>query len=338
MVPDLLLPPETEWNHFAPELIPDFTIPKRFDPVLGTNMPVKILIWHTVGRNLFRTVTDGTEKEKFDSERVAMLNKGVSVFNYNCMRPTVEHVPPGGNPSISDGLPLNPLTQVVVGDGTHDVGDGGDWNKWIAWWARNVDAPAGPLGAVRPGKPSPIYMTCADYEGMYTAGADQDSANHLVVGTYAMLERTTGYAGQMYLGPLNTLGYTPEDLYTGGHQTFAWFKPSNDGAPEKYRGKKMDGNPRIPACLEVAFSFESLLPEGYRQGPEQQGLLRGDAFRQDPQHRALGGPGRRACGMQLSVYKTRRTEAVSHAQDCAGALWRLPVQSGTGQQTLDQGV
>ena len=264
LVPDLLLPPETQWNHFAPELIPDFTIPTRFDPVLGTNMPVKILIWHTVGRNLFRTVTNGTEKQMFDSERVAMLNKGVSVFNYNCMRPAVEHVPRGGNPSNSVGLPLNPLTQVVVGDGTHDVGDKGDWNKWIAWWERNVDAAAGPLGAARPGQPSPIYMTCADYEGTYTAGTDQNAANHLVVGTYAMLDRTLGYAGQMYLGPLNTLGYTPEDIYKGGHQTFAWFKPSNDKVPEKYQGKKMADNPRIPASFEIAFSYESLLPEGYQ--------------------------------------------------------------------------
>lgn len=263
VVPDLLLPPETQWNHFSPDQIPDFKIPKRFDPVLGTNMPVKILIWHNIGRNCFRTVANGTEKEMYDSERVAMLNKGVSAINFFCMRPT-EQVPPGGNPSDPTGLPLDSLTQIVVGNGSHDDAFEGGWDAGIKWWADNVDGAAGPLGAVRSGKPSPIFFACCDNENKYSGAGDQDAANHLVVGTYAMLERTAGYAGQMYLGPLNTMGYAHDDIYDGGGKTVGWFNAADDTVPERFRGLKMDGNPRIPGCFEVVHSYECFLPEGYQ--------------------------------------------------------------------------
>jgi hypothetical protein len=127
-----------------------------------------------------------------------------------------------------------------------------------------VDAPAPQLAPVRPGKPAPIFLTCCDYEGIYTSGDSQDAANHLIVGTYAMLDRTLGYASQMYMGPLNTLGHAPEDMYTGGSKTLAWFTPTDDKVPQKYRGKKIAGNPRIAACLEVVHSLESVMPDGYQ--------------------------------------------------------------------------
>lgn len=270
-VPDLLLPPEEHWNCFEPDRIPDFAVPTRFDPVLGTNFPVKFLIWHNLGRGLFRTVTDGTEKAMFDSERVAMLNKGVGLLAYDKMRTTIEHVPHGGMITNSDRMPLNPLTQVVVGQGCgNDREFKDDWNKWVEWWRWNVDSSAGPLAAVRPGKPSPICMTFTDYEATYAWGNSQDDANHLVTGMYAMLERTTGYAGQMYLGPLNTCGGLPEDVYQGGSKTIAWFSPTDDSVPEAYRGRKLEGNPRIVAGFEVSHYMETFLPEGF-QAMDQKG-------------------------------------------------------------------
>lgn len=265
VVPDLQLPPETQWNHFSPELIPDFTVPRRPDPTLGTNMPVKFLVWHNIGRGMFRTVTNGTEKEKYDSERVAMLKKGISHIYYSVMRTQVEHVPTGGDPSDPTGLPLDSLTQVVIG---HGVGDDSafktDWDKWIAWWHSNVEDSLGPLGAYRHGKPAPICLTFTDYEATYAWGNSQDDANHLVVGMYAMLEKTRGYVGQMYLGPLNTCGGISEAMYTGGDKTIAWFSPTDDTVPAAYQGKKLEGNPRIVAGFEVSHYMESFLPEGYQ--------------------------------------------------------------------------
>jgi hypothetical protein len=264
MVPDLTLPVETDWNRFRPEWIPDFKIPKRFDPVLGTNMPVKLLIWHNVGRNMFRTVTNGTDKEMFDSEREAMLKKGISLLAYHCMRAMTEQLQAGDDPTNPAGLPFDSLTQVAVGEGCgDDSAFKDDWDKWIAWWRGNVDNAAGPLGAVRPGKRSPICMTFSDYESTYGWGVNQADANHLIVGMYAMAERSLGYVGQMYLGPLNTLGYIPDNVYTGGSTTFAWFNPANDEVPEPYRGKVLQGNPQIVAGMEVSHYMESFLPEGF---------------------------------------------------------------------------
>lgn len=270
VVPDLILPPETQWNHFSPELIPDFSIPTRFDAVLGTNMPVKTLIWHNLGRGMFRTVTNGTEKEMYDSERVAMLKKGISLVAYTVMRSTTEQLQTGADPSNPAGLPFNSLTQIVVGQGCgNDSAFKDDWQKWIAWWESNVDSSAGPLGAVRSGKPSPICMTFTDYESTYGWGNSQDDANHLVVGMYAMLNRTQGYVGQMYLGPLNTCGSLGDDVYHAGSKTIAWFSPTDDAVPEAYRGKKIDGNPRIVAGFEVSHYWETSLPEGYQAKDQQ---------------------------------------------------------------------
>lgn len=262
VVPDLLLPAEEHWNCFEPQQIPDFKIPKRFDPVLGTGMPVKILIWHTIGRNLFGTVTNSTGKDRDDSEREAMFKKGVSAINFFCMRPT-EQVPPGGDPSDPTGLPLDSLTKIVIGNGTHDDVFANGWEEGIKWWADNVDGALGPLGASRPGKPAPVFMVNCDYEAAQTHGGDQSSANYLIVADYAMLERTRGYVAQMYLGPLNTLGHAPDSMYEGGDKTMAWFATTDDEVPERYRGKSIHGNSRFVACFEIVHSYESLLPEGH---------------------------------------------------------------------------
>lgn len=112
MVPDLLLPPETQWNHFSPHWIPDFKIPERLDPVLGVKVPVKIFIWHQPGRNMFQTGKESTDVERHENERKAMFSKGITAIVHTASRPS-DFVPQGELKTP----PVNPYTQVAVGLG-----------------------------------------------------------------------------------------------------------------------------------------------------------------------------------------------------------------------------
>lgn len=252
--PDLILPPETQWNHFSPQLIPDFTVPTRMDPVIGAPMPVKAFLWHQPGRNMFRTVETGTDAEKFESERKAMFSKGITAVEYVMLRPTELG---------AKTPPVDPATQVGVGHSTaEDNSFIKDWDTWGAWFRKNVDEFAGPLQAkVTDGKAA-IYLVQPDYEASQTAGMDQKAINHLTVGNYVILDKTKGYVSQMYLGPTSTLGYLTPEAYSGGGKTPAWFESADSSVPEAYRGKKNVANPRIVASLEVSNYAESWQPDG----------------------------------------------------------------------------
>ena len=252
VVPDLDLPAETQWNHFSPELIPDSKIPSRFDPVLGTDMPVKWFIWHQPGRNMFRTITDGTEAAMFESERKAMFSKGITAVVGMMSR-----LPERERDSLFD-----PATQLTIGRGTHDDDFRKEWSSWIKWWQDNVQEGGAWAKSRNPDGTLRLFLVYPDYESTYTGAADQQAANYLTVANYAMLEKTAGYVGQQYFAPLNSLGNVTEDMYSGGARTVAWFSPADGSVPERFRGKKNEGNPRIIGSLEVSHFYESWQPEG----------------------------------------------------------------------------
>ena len=253
VVPDLDLPRETQWNHFSPGLIPDSKVPGRFDPVLGTNLPVKWFIWHQPGRNMFRTVTNGDEATLFESERRAMFNKGITAVVGMMTR----------WPERDLNHPFDPATQLTIGRGTHDDAFRQDWNAWIKWWQDNVAEGGAWAQAHSQNGKLRLFLVYPDYESTYTGAADQQAANYLTVANYAMLEKTSGYVGQQYFAPLNSLGNVTEDMYAGGAKTVAWFSPADSSVPEPFRGKKNEGNPRIIGSLEVSHFYESWQPEGY---------------------------------------------------------------------------
>jgi len=254
VVPDLDLPAETQSNHFSPELIPDWQFPCRFDAVLGTEMPVKWFIWHQPGRNQFRTVASGTDAEKFESERQAMFSKGITAVVETMIRSSDKEV----------ASPFDPATQLSYGNGINDdAGIRGDWDAWIHWWQGNV-AEGGNWSKTRTvdGKKQ-LFLAYPDYEATYAGAADQQAANYLTVGNYAMLEKSAGYVGQMYLGPINTLGYVNESTYSAAVKTPGWFNAADNSVPERFRGKKNAGNPQIVGSMEIAHFYESWQPEGY---------------------------------------------------------------------------
>ena len=254
VVPDLVLPGETQWNHFSPQLIPDSKVPTRFDSVLGTNMPVKWFIWHQPARNMFRSVTSGSDTAIFESERKAMFNKGITAV-VEMMTRSTDHE----STSMFD-----PATQMSVGRGVHNDDFRANWDSWIKWWQGNVEDTRGNWSkSVAKNGNMRIFLTYPDYESTYTGATDQAAANYLTVANYAMLEKTAGYVGQQYLAPINTLGNIPEDMYIGGSKTYAWFSPADNTVPERFRGMKNEGNPRIFGSIEVSHFYESWQPEGY---------------------------------------------------------------------------
>lgn len=259
MAPDLLLPAETHWNHFSPEWIPDFKIPERLDPVLGIKVPVKFFIWHQPGRNMFQSGKETTDAERWENERKTMFNKGITAIIHTATRPD-DFKPQGTLKTV----PVNPFTQLSVGLGTtNDDAFRNDWKSWIGWWHKNVDEFAGVYNVPKKDGKACIFLTLPDYESTHAHGNDQTSTNYLTSGTYAMLEKSAGYVGQMYFGPTHTLGYVTEDHYKGGSKTHAWFATTDNTVPEPYRGKKISGNPRIIGGLEVSHHFETSLPEGH---------------------------------------------------------------------------
>lgn len=218
-------------------------------------MPVKWFIWHQPGRNMFRTVTSGTDAAMYESERVAMFNKGITALNETMTRSSDREI----------ANPLDIATQLQFGRGcSNDESFRGDWDSWIKWWHGSVDDLGGwSKSSVINGRRR-LFLAYPDYESTYTNGADQNATNFLTVGNYAMIEKTAGYVGQQYFGPTNTLGYCNEDTYSVNAKTPAWFNPADDSVPERFRGKKNDGNPHIIGSMEVSHFFESWQPEGYQ--------------------------------------------------------------------------
>jgi len=260
VAPDLILPAETLWNHFSPEFIPEFTIPEQFDPVIGSKVPVKTFIWHQPGRNMFQNGKETTDAERWENERKSMFRHGITSIVWTAKRPD-DLLPRREGPLKTS--PLNPGTQLAVGLGTvNDDAFRSNWTSWIDWWQKSTSEYAGQLNTPQKDGKASIFLTLPDYESTYTHANDQQAANYLVVGNYAMLEKSAGYVGQMYLGPTNTLGIVTPELYTGGSKTHAWFNAADQSVPEAYRGKKIEGNPRIVAGLEVSHYYETWVPEG----------------------------------------------------------------------------
>ena len=258
------VPVQNNWNDFHTQFISDYDVPTSYDSVLGMQAPNKQLIWHTPFRNIFRT-QGGDDAVGHASERNNMFHRGITAFNSHTTEVcTEQEADTRWNPSCMGPNPVfETQTQIVTGGGIggDDIDIRGNWNDWLNWWRSQPEMAYASRASQTNGKAN-VFLTYPDYESTYTHGSDQLATNYLVTGMYAMLEKSNGYVGQMYLGPINSGGYINEACYDPNNVTPAWAWATDGSVPSAYQNKTNKGNRKIMGSIEVAHYYETLLPQG----------------------------------------------------------------------------
>lgn len=263
-VTKLTVPTQTNWNDFNTSFIPNYSLPTKYDAIIGDQMPVKQFMWHTPYRNLFRT-SGGNNAAGYLSETTNMFGKGITQLNKNKLKNCIEI---DADPALGLGCsnlnvstaPVNFKKQIIDGGGIagDDSGLASNWSNWLNWWAGNITAtPSSVTGGKRD-----IYLSYVDYEASFAAYTSQNDVNYTVTGMYSMFNQTNGYVGQMYLGPLNSGGYISANTYSASSKTPAWFSATDNTVPAGYQGIKCENNSRIMGSIEVAHYYETLLNQG----------------------------------------------------------------------------
>ena len=246
--PKLVLEPETYWNRFQPDLIPDFEIPKKLDPITGLTLPVRCVINHAPYLSMY----GNTAVEQLTK----IFKKGYTAINASNLPPYYE-----GMENLITG------DRIVMDDGLGENG-GNKWTEEQSYenFANFCKRCFGYAPTFHQAKDSQnrwkVFLSIVDYENFYTKLNTQEDANYHVVGFDAGLSQTTGYYGFQYALALSHGAYATHKLYDGTLRN-AWSVPADNSVPVALRGKSLADNPRNIAVSEMAYTFETLLPEGY---------------------------------------------------------------------------
>lgn len=258
-----IMPPVNQWNRFYTTSLDSVTIPQKFNAVFGENRDVVSMIWHYPYRNLFAydaNVGETNPARKAARELAEMRRVGIKVINANYLVSCVEM--DNDERNCLPTPPINAFKDVVVGKGMTDDSGIQGWNDWINFWRDPVWAQQRFHAPIVNGKYN-LFMMCYDYEASHTRSDRQEDVNYQVVAAYAQDEVINGWVGQMYLSPKNSLAYVNSALFTSASNTPAWFNVADSSVPERFRGKKISGNPKFYGMTEQAHYQESMKPEGY---------------------------------------------------------------------------
>lgn len=261
VVPKLALTAETMWNHFSPNLIPDFAIPTKQDNVMGRLMPVKWFIWDMAGRNNFGT-TGTTDADKALSERTNMFAKGITAIEWNRLRDCLEReVDTNWGPAcyVNGTAPVVQGYLLACGRPSPQANEDGAMSTWIDWAKVNVDLHATRAKTPMTNGKYDLFLTLPDYQSRYSGPEENDYITALM---YGMLERTNGYVGTTCLNAIINYGvYVNEDSYNGNLRHPNWSHVATSAAGV-YQGNKIQGNPNVVSVVYLGQYFESYLPQG----------------------------------------------------------------------------
>jgi hypothetical protein len=242
---DLDIPTETMWNRFQPDLIPDFTPAKSIDSKTGESLPNKWFIWHVPYRNLFGS----TPQEQLTK----MFKKGVTAINasklpayYSGMESLVTFDRIVGDAGMGEGSNLDDNLTVFEGWATQGYG-----------YANTYHVPTDTDSKTR------MFLTIQDYENKYTNLTTQTAANFHTVGLWAGVNYSNRRYGFQYGAGKNSGGYATSKLYTTESNN-VWNLTADNSVPTYYRGKSPAGNSKITAVFELAYTYETFLPNGYQ--------------------------------------------------------------------------
>ena len=235
-VPTITFPESTYWNKIRTELIPDFTIPTSYDPVMKRQMPNGGIIWHNVGRNMFNGVS-------------GMLKKGIIAVNQNIPVPTDYPI-----------LPENLVVEAALGLGGVGIDDTPQ-NAYNVTRANVLGSCAGvQLQPDANGEYDP-FLVLTDYEGTHTIGTSQVDTDIMQSMNQGQKSATKNYSSLMYLNPISGAG---ANIYRDmeSKKSLSWFQTASSNAVPSAVGKSFQGDPESAAVLELSYYYETMLPEG----------------------------------------------------------------------------
>lgn len=252
---DFPLPVEDHWNNFRPDVIPDFEIPKKLDAKTGEVLPVKGIVWHAPYRNIF----GANDVEQLTK----MFKKGFTAINASKLPPyyagmenliTGDRIVVDGNLARHGGerLPEEQSYEAFANFATACFG-----------WAEMYHIPKDSSNRYK------VFLTMVDYESSFTKLDNQEDANFHVVAFDAGVKRMTGRYMFMYASALNTFSFNQTRNYNGQARS-AWGVSADGSVPVELRGKSLASSNRNAGCVEISYSFETMLPQGY-QAKDQNG-------------------------------------------------------------------
>jgi hypothetical protein len=235
-VPNFDIPPSNMWNYYRPDLFADFDMPMSYDPVMGRDMPNKMVIFHNYGYNMFGSAAK-------------MFKKGFTMIKDDKIR--------------QSDLPIEGWRVKIGGnDGLGGAGQD-DTPENMYNWARNgALAACSALGLSKKenGKYD-VALSMPDYEGVNTVGDDQHKTNILASGIAGQKSVVGNYTGNMYL---NSIGGALGNIFSDMSQkkTFAWFNRADGNAVPEAQGTLFAEDPTGVQVVELDLHYETTLEHG----------------------------------------------------------------------------
>ena len=262
---EIIIPAETEWNRFRPEILPSITVPTKLDPITGQMLPDKWFIWHSPFRNMFGYVANQgvtNAVTRANNELAGMRRLGIMAQLWNFTEPCLEANTPNADNSTcivtTNQTTLNPLTEVIIGNNAVET-EGETPDQWANHaYSDFLGGSNYSRFPIVNGKRSGLAWIM-DGENGYTMGNQQKDVNALVNSFSKVSENFKGYVGNQYFAPNNSLGYMSEDFFAGNTRMASWWATANAGA---YSGKANKDNPAVISIAEMGTYTEDMLPEG----------------------------------------------------------------------------
>jgi hypothetical protein len=262
---EIVIPEETEWNRFRPEIIPAVNLPTKLDPVTGLVLPDKWFIWHSPFRNMFgyvanQNVTDPVTR--LNNELTGMRRLGFMAQLWNFTEPcyeTTQTFSNGTNCTFTTTQTTLDVAKEVI-SGENPLGYLGEDPMTFA--NRSYDDFIGGINYSRKplinGKYQSLgYIT--DGENIYTAGNEQKDVDALGNAYYKIATDIRGYIGNQYFAPNNSLGVMSDDFFAGNNAMLSWHGTINAGV---HTGKSLKNLNQIVSISEMGTYYEDMLPEG----------------------------------------------------------------------------
>jgi hypothetical protein len=241
-VPDLDIVPETYWNHFNPDKIPDIDITHTFDNLLNKYIPTKWLFF-----NSYQGLS------KFGANSVEQLSK---LFKKGFTQIGLDSLP-----QYETNLENYVNGDKIVGYTKTDVND-------ITYtdFKNFVNGSFGFCETYKISKTDNKYNLFANfiqYSGKYSSTTTQESTNFLVTGHYSAIEITNGRFGFDNLSYANSDGYITSDTYSKGNN-YSFINYSDNSVETNYKNKSLKESDKLLLSSIQTYYFETLLPQNFQ--------------------------------------------------------------------------
>lgn len=241
-IPDMEIVPETYWNHFSVDTIPDITIPYRLDNLTNKFIPNKWLFYHSY-----------QGLSKFGSTSIEQVTK---LFKRGFTHINIESLPSYA-PNIETVINGDNLIGDVI-----STNDDSNLTQFSDFVTHSFDF-ASQYHVTKTDNKFNLFANFVTYNGRMSSAQTQESVNYLNTGYYSATQVTNGRFGFINLGYTNNMGYITSNGYTTPN-LLGFIGYSDNNVENAYKNKSLKDGTNLLVGFEQTYYYETLLPQNFQ--------------------------------------------------------------------------